>query len=243
MVAGLPERSLARILEGVLLAADSPLQLRQLADLFDAEERPSTVDLKAALTQLEADCEHRACCLEQVAGGYRLRLRDELNPYLERLRRERPPRYSRALMETFAAIAYRQPLTRGDIESLRGVSLSPSIMRTLLEREWVRVVGYRESPGRPALYATTQRFLNDFGLRKLSDLPPLPALAEDAKEDAELHSAATDASSVVPDTLPPTVPERLGGELGEAEPAADNALPLTPPAPPLVDPDVTHIVS
>ncbi len=190
---------LVQLIEGLLLAADTPLSVRQLTHLF-APKSPLVTELKVALAELGSECEHRAYSLEQVAGGYRLRLRDELNPYLERMRRERPPSYSRALMETCAAIAYRQPLSRGDIENLRGVSLSPGILRTLLEREWVHVVGHRETPGRPALYATTQRFLADLGLRKLSDLPQLPELSG-AEQDAQLPVALADSDEATTATV------------------------------------------
>ena len=233
LAAQLPEARLARIIEGALLASETPLSPRQLADLFAAQERPSPQALKAALARLRADCESRACRLEQVAGGYRLRLRDELEPYLERMRRERPPRYSRALMETCAAIAYHQPLSRGDIEELRGVSLSPGILRTLLEREWVHVVGCRETPGRPALYATTPRFLADLGLLALSELPPLPALASGDGDECPATVSAGDMPAMADAAAVRT--ERLalavGDGLSVAE-ALNEPIPIAEPGQP-----------
>ncbi len=167
--------SLKNIVEGALLAAGGPLTLETLASLFAEEEEavPTREELTAALAALEADYQDRGIELAQVAGGYRIQVRKACAPWVARLWDEKPPRYSRALLETLALIAYRQPITRGEIEEIRGVAVSTNIVKTLLEREWVRVVGHRDVPGRPALYATTRKFLDYFGLKSLNELPTL----------------------------------------------------------------------
>ncbi len=169
---------LERILEAALLAAGRPLTLEQLAALFEPHERPDRKALRAALARLGEACAGRGIELREVASGWRFQVRSELSPWVSRLWEERPGRYSRALLETLALIAYRQPITRGEIEEIRGVSVSSSIMRTLQERGWVRVVGHRDAPGRPAMYGTTREFLDYFGLRSLEDLPTLEELRD-----------------------------------------------------------------
>ncbi|HSQ07286.1 MAG TPA: SMC-Scp complex subunit ScpB [Chromatiaceae bacterium] len=166
------------ICEGALLAAGGPLTLDQILALFLDEERPSREDIHAAIAALRQDCEGRALELTEVAGGWRLQVRREIAPWVGRLWDERPQRYSRALLETLALIAYRQPITRGEIEDIRGVAVNSQIVKTLMEREWIRVVGHRDVPGRPALLATTRRFLDYFGLRSLNDLPPLAEIRD-----------------------------------------------------------------
>ncbi|MGA0838752.1 MAG: SMC-Scp complex subunit ScpB [Pseudomonadales bacterium] len=191
---------LRQIIEAALLAADEPLSLDRLARLFvhgelDSEE--GRAQLRSTLEELEADTIGRGYELVRVASGYRFQVRQELAEWIGRLWEERPPRYSRALLETLALIAYRQPVTRGDIEDLRGVAVSQNIMRTLLERDWIRVVGEREAPGRPSLYGTTRAFLDYFNLKSLDQLPPLPeirALLEDAVPTDS--AAATEQSDV-----------------------------------------------
>jgi segregation and condensation protein B len=166
------------ICEGALLAAGGPLTLDQILALFLDEERPSREEIHAAVAALRQDCEGRALELTEVAGGWRLQVRREIAPWVGRLWDERPQRYSRALLETLALIAYRQPITRGEIEDIRGVAVNSQIVKTLMEREWIRVVGHRDVPGRPALLATTRRFLDYFGLRSLNDLPPLAEIRD-----------------------------------------------------------------
>ncbi|MDY0012756.1 MAG: SMC-Scp complex subunit ScpB [Rhodocyclaceae bacterium] len=160
-----------RILETALLAAQAPLNLAALRRLF--EEDPGSELLRRLLDELRTDWEGRGVELIQVASGWRFQTRPEYQVYLDRLKEEKPPRYSRAVLETLAIIAYRQPVTRGDIEDIRGVMVSPNIIKTLESRGWIDVVGHREVPGRPALFATTRRFLDDLGLRSLTELPPL----------------------------------------------------------------------
>jgi segregation and condensation protein B len=165
-----------RILEAALLASPEPLGLAELKRLFDNEIGADT--LKNLLEELRADWSGRAVELVAVAGGWRFQTAADFRPYIERLNPEKPPRYSRAVMETLAIIAYRQPVTRGDIEDIRGVTVSSQIIQTLESRGWIDTVGHRETPGRPALYATTRQFLDDLGLRSLQELPPLEEVAQ-----------------------------------------------------------------
>lgn len=167
---------LATVLEGLLLAAGKPMSLERLFELFEEHERPDSGVFREALGILARSCEGRAFELKEVASGYRLQVRERFAPWVGRLWEERPQRYSRALLETLALIAYRQPITRGEIEDVRGVAVNSNITKTLLEREWIRVVGYRDVPGRPAMFATTKGFLDHFNLRSLDELPPLAAL-------------------------------------------------------------------
>ena len=165
-----------RILEAALLASSEPVPLNELKRLFDNEITLDT--LKNLLEELRADWAGRAVELVSLASGWRFQTTAAFQPYLERLSPEKPPRYSRAVMETLAIIAYRQPVTRGDIEDIRGVTVSSQIIQTLESRGWIDSVGHRETPGRPALYATTRRFLDDLGLRSLQELPPLEEVAK-----------------------------------------------------------------
>jgi len=162
---------LKRVLEAVLLSTREPLSLLDLRKLF-ADQIGADV-LRGLLDQLRTDWSSRSLELLQVASGWRFRTRAEFMPYLERLNPEKPPRYSRAVLETLAIIAYRQPVTRGDIEDIRGVTVATQVIRVLEERGWVDVVGHRDTPGRPALLATTRKFLDDLGLRSLAELPAL----------------------------------------------------------------------
>jgi len=181
-----------RILEAALLASSEPLGVIDLKRLFEGE---LNVDiLRKLLAEIAEEWKGRAVELVSLASGWRFQTRAELQPYLERLFPEKPPRYSRAVMETLAIVAYRQPVTRGDIEDVRGVSVSPQIIQTLEARGWIDVIGHRETPGRPALYATTKTFLDDLGLRSLSELPPLADIAQ----TLALDSAPAPASEPAP---------------------------------------------
>ncbi len=171
-------RELAPLLEAFLLASGKPQSLERLYELFEEAERPEPPVFKKALELLRKSAEGRAYELVEVASGYRLQIREKFAPWVGRLWEERPQRYSRALLETMALIAYRQPITRGEIEDVRGVAVNSNIVKTLLEREWIRIVGYREVPGRPAMFATTKAFLDHFNLKNLDELPPLAALRE-----------------------------------------------------------------
>ena len=171
-------RELAPLLEAFLLASGKPQSLERLYELFEEGERPEPPVFKKALTLLGKSCEGRAFELKEVASGYRLQIREKFSPWVGRLWEERPQRYSRALLETMALIAYRQPITRGEIEDVRGVAVNSNIVKTLIEREWIRIVGYRDVPGKPAMFATTKAFLDHFNLKNLEDLPPLAELRE-----------------------------------------------------------------
>jgi segregation and condensation protein B len=165
-----------RILEAALLASSEPVAVAQLKRLFDEETSPDT--LRNLLTELQEEWKGRSVELVSLASGWRFQTRADFHPYLERLSTEKPPRYSRAVLETLAIIAYRQPVTRGDIEEIRGVTVSTQIVQTLENRGWIDVVGHRETPGRPGLYATTRKFLDDLGMRSLEELPPLEEIAK-----------------------------------------------------------------
>ncbi|MEE1869791.1 MULTISPECIES: SMC-Scp complex subunit ScpB [Pseudomonas] len=171
-------RDLAPLLEAFLLASGKPQSLERLFELFEEAERPEPSVFKKALEVLRKSCSGRAFELKEVASGYRLQIREDYAPWVGRLWEERPQRYSRALLETMALIAYRQPITRGEIEDVRGVAVNTNIVKTLLEREWIRVVGYREVPGKPAMFATTKAFLDHFNLKNLDDLPALADLRD-----------------------------------------------------------------
>lgn len=171
-----------RILETVLLAGSGPMTLAELKRVFEVEL--SNDFLRRALEELRADWQGRGVELVQLAEGWRFQTKADYQRYLDRLNPEKPPRYSRATLETLAVIAYRQPVTRGDVEEIRGVAVNTQIVRTLEERGWIEVVGHREVPGRPALFATTKQFLGDLGLRALSELPALPELAKDIQASA-----------------------------------------------------------
>ncbi|EJM80803.1 SMC-Scp complex subunit ScpB [Pseudomonas sp. MM213] len=171
-------RELAPLLEAFLLASGKPQSLERLFELFEEGERPEPPVFKKALAILAKSCDGRAFELKEVASGYRLQIREKFSPWVGRLWEERPQRYSRAMLETMALIAYRQPITRGEIEDVRGVAVNSHIVKTLLEREWIRIVGYRDVPGKPAMFATTKAFLDHFNLKNLDDLPPLAELRE-----------------------------------------------------------------
>ena len=170
------ETYLRNVLEAALLAAGNPLALAELARLFEESARPSNAELRSALDALAREYEGRGIELKETASGYRIQVRRELAPEISRLWPERAARYSRALLETLALIAYRQPITRAEIEAVRGVAVNPNIIRTVIERNWVRVVGHRDVPGHPELLGTTREFLDYFGLASLDELPPLAQL-------------------------------------------------------------------
>ena len=174
------------IVEGLLLAAGRPLTLDNIALVFDEKERPDRKELKAVMHAISKECNDRGFELKEVASGYRFQVKQELSEWIAKLWEEKSPRYTRALLETLALIVYRQPITRGDIEEIRGVGVSPNIIRTLLDREWVRVVGHRDVPGRPAMFATTKRFLDYFNLKSLQELPPLSEIKDLDKSGQEI---------------------------------------------------------
>lgn len=178
---------LKNILEAALMTTSGTLSLNQFVSLFEKDtEQPEKVDIRAALELLQQDYESRGIELKEVASGFRFQVRNEYSQWVNRLFDEKPQRYSRALLETLAIIAYRQPITRGEIEDIRGVSISSSIVKTLQEREWIRVVGHRDVPGKPELLATSKKFLDYFNLKKLSDLPSLAEIKDFDKLNPDL---------------------------------------------------------
>jgi len=182
-----PLKELKCIVEAAILAAEQPLTIADLINLFPSEAQPTRDELRQALAALADDCEDRGIELKNVGKAYRFQSRERYAPWLRKLYEGRPPRYSRAQLETLAIIAYRQPVTRGEIEEIRGVSLSTDTMRALLERGWVKEVGHRDVPGHPALLATTQSFLEYFSLESLKDLPPLREIRDVQEIARELN--------------------------------------------------------
>lgn len=219
-------------IEAALLAAGRPLNIDQLKGLFDGRMAPEKSEIRKAIETLNEEYEERGIVIGEVASGFRLQIRAAMADRLQKLWEERPPRYSRALFETLALIAYRQPITRGDIEEIRGVSVSSNIIRQLLERDWVRVVGHRDVPGRPAMFGTTKAFLDYFSLKKLDDLPPLADLSDweslrvqlDLPEVEGAGEADIDVEAALEPTghdLPVLYPE--GEEPGDADALEDEA--------------------
>jgi segregation and condensation protein B len=192
-----PNSELKNIIEAALLVAGQPLTLDKLAAMFPEDSRPTREELRAVIDDLNAGYAERGIEIRQIDKSYRIQTREKYSPYIAKLVEERPPRYSRALLETLAIIAYRQPVTRGDIEEIRGVAVSTDIIRTLLEREWVREVGRREVPGRPALYGTTREFLEHFNLKGLDEMPPLSELRPLEQIGAELDQRLAEQKSLV----------------------------------------------
>lgn len=180
------KKELKNIVEGALLAAGRPLNVDEILALFPDEERPDRAEVKKALDTLATELEGRGIELKEVASGYRIQVKRELAPWISRLWEERPARYSRALLETLALIAYRQPITRAEIEGVRGVTVSTHIMRTLQDRSWIRIVGHRDVPGHPEMFGTTREFLDYFSLKSLDELPSLSQLRDIESINAEL---------------------------------------------------------
>jgi len=224
-------QQIRNILEGALLTAGEPVATVQLARLF---EPPLPADaVRGLLLELAGAWSGRSVELVEVASGWRFQTKPAIQPYLERLSPEKPPRYSRAVMETLAIIAYQQPVTRGDIEAIRGVAVSTNVIKSLEDRQWVEVVGHKETPGRPALYATTKAFLDDLGLRSLSELPPLAEL--DTSHLLEIHDAPIQTAEAQLALAIPVVAPSADGPDTAAEPraATDHGEPGAA-APPLV---------
>ena len=209
---------LVQIVEGALLAAGKPLTVAQLGDLFEEYERPENTAIREALNEIDERCEDRGFELLEVASGFRFQVRQSLSPWIARLWQERPQKYSRALLETLSLIAYRQPITRGEIEEIRGVAVSSNIIKTMHEREWIRVVGHRDVPGRPAMYATTRQFLDYFNLKSLDQLPALAEIRDLETLNAELGFN---------EPLPEALAKELAKELAEGGPEQAAAPELT----------------
>ena len=185
------QEKILRIVEASLLAAESPMEVKDLVDLFNEDELEKDVaaeTIRDVLNVIENECDQRSIELKRVASGYRFQVRQEYSEWIGRMLKDRPPRYTRALLETLAIVVYKQPVTRGDIEELRGVSVSQNIMRTLLERGWIKSVGQKEVPGRPALYATTKEFLDYFDLKNINELPEISEIHELVIKEIEAGS-------------------------------------------------------
>lgn len=222
--------SLKCILEALLLAAGEPLDRAAFAAVFDEPDRPSDAEIAGALQELAEDYAERGLELKEVASGYRIQIREEVNHWVSRLWEERPQRYSRAMLETLALIAYRQPITRGEIEEVRGVSVRSNIVRTLQEREWIRVVGHRDVPGKPALFGTTKAFLDYFNLSSLDDLPPLADIRDMDSFEPELDLEPSDDVEEPESPEPDHAPEGAEDWLPEEEPLEADS-PATPSSP------------
>ena len=180
------ENKLIQIIEAALLSASRPLSIQEIQRLFPADQTPSKEDIKETLNEIEDLCAKRGVELKRVSSGYRMQVKQSLSAYIAKLWEEKPQRYSKATLETLALIAYRQPITRGEIEQIRGVSVGTQLIRGILERGWIKIVGQRDVPGRPSLYATTKEFLDYFGLQHLRELPGLPDLPDVDSLDMEL---------------------------------------------------------
>ena len=185
---------LKNLIEAILLASDEPLSVNKIHKVLNSKTNVSKSDILSSIDDLKQDYENKNIEIVQVASGLRVQAKDEVRDYLKLMFSERTPRYSRALMETLSIIAYRQPVTRGDIEAIRGVSVSSSIMRTLNDRNWVRIIGYRDVPGKPAMFSTTPEFLDYFGLKKLEELPELPATKEPINYNLDLEGNSLEKS-------------------------------------------------
>jgi segregation and condensation protein B len=193
---------LQNILEAALMVAGRPLSIAQMQKLFDEGQEPETAEIKNALKSLSERYATSGIELKETASGFQFQARVEFSPWLSKLWEERPQKYSRALLETLALIAYRQPITRAEVEEIRGVTVSSHITKTLLEREWVRVIGYREVPGRPALYGTTKTFLDHFNLKTLDELPTLAELNDLENQEAKLQIQLELSQSQQNESLP-----------------------------------------
>ncbi|WP_139351712.1 SMC-Scp complex subunit ScpB [Rhodanobacter sp. C06] len=209
------------IVEAALLAASQPMTISQLGDLFAETDEVGHEQIARALEALAADCEGRGVELKEIASGFRYQVRQDVHPWISRMWTEKPSRYSRALLETLALIAYRQPITRPEIEQIRGVVVSSNIVKTLEEREWIRVVGYRDVPGKPALFGTTRAFLDYFNLKSLDQLPPLSEIRD--MEDPQMGFDQTPLPARVIKDLPIDPDEEIGEEVPAEDAAAEVA--------------------
>ncbi len=232
------KKLLKKIIEGLLLASNDPLTVKRIAEIFSEHSdlgdtpvdtvQPDADEIQAALDDIQADCRDHGYELKEVSSGWRFQVKQELSGWIGRLWEEKPAKYSRAILETLALIAYRQPITRGDIEEIRGVAVSTTIVKTLMERQWVRIVGHRDVPGRPALYATTRQFLDYFNLKSLDELPSLGELRDIDKINAELDF---EQDQQMAEILAPKLAEQAGGDIAdEVTSDADEAS---------IDPEVT----
>jgi segregation and condensation protein B len=233
------QQEIQHFVEAALLAAARPLGVDQLQALFDGRSTPEKSEIRQALDTLNKEYEKRGIEIAEVASGFRLQIKSSMADRLQKLWEDRPPRYSRALFETLALVAYRQPITRGEIEEIRGVAVSSNIVRTLLERDWIRVVGHRDVPGRPAMFGTTKGFLDYFGLKKLDDLPELADLSDWESLRIQLDLPDVDAAYSDPErpeeefAVPVLLPD--GADNGTLDDVAEVSPPVTAAASPAED--------
>jgi segregation and condensation protein B len=213
------EKLLKQIIEGALMAAGKPLTVKQLGELFKSEDDdvPDSDAIRAAIKEIEEGCEGLGYELKKVASGYRFQVIQDVSHWVSRLWDEKPQRYSRALLETLSLIAYRQPITRGDIENIRGVAVSSYIVKTLLEREWVKVVGHKDVPGRPAMYATTKEFLDYFNVKSLEELPALAEIRDLDTMNKELNLEGADVENAQQENAEQETTEELNNEAINSE--------------------------
>jgi len=233
-------KKLKNILEAILLSVDKPMDVRHIENLFELDEdRPSRDEIRQALNELEGDYDGRGMQLKQVSSGYRMQIPEDYATWVARLWEEKPPRYSRALLETLVLIAYRQPITRGEIEEIRGVSVSTNIVKTLSEREWIRVLGHKDVPGKPSMYGTTREFLDYFNLKTLDELPALSEIkdldkihpelgleegVDDESQDMPEQAAQADSVEIeAPEAEAPEIEEGQQEALSDASESDDSA--------------------
>ncbi|HEB59264.1 MAG TPA: SMC-Scp complex subunit ScpB [Gammaproteobacteria bacterium] len=218
------QKQLVNIIEAALLATGGPLSIREIIKLFPEDAAPERKEIQQALSALGEACAERGIELKEVGSGFRLQIKQDFAPWVSKLWEERPPRYSRALLETLALVAYKQPITRAEIEEVRGVSVSSNIMKTLLDRGWVRVVGHRDVPGKPSLYATTNEFLDYFNLKGLSELPSLAEIRDIESINAELDLDQAGAPQAEGEGEDGAIPARAAQDEGEeSAPQAETA--------------------
>ncbi len=241
---GLSEIRLKGIIEAALMAAGKPLSIDRILKLFLDDERPERDEVRRALESLSRDYAHRPIELLETAAGFRINVRSDYSTWVSRLWEERPPKYSRALLETLSLIAYRQPITRGEIEDVRGVSVSSNIIKTMMERHWVKEVGHRDVPGKPALLATTKEFLNYFGLKSLDDLPPLSEIKDLDSINGELDLGAPDGlaeeemfDGSAEEMVPEQDAEIVRLELSDGHPAEEEDIPESDEYEPELEPE------
>lgn len=221
----MPPEKMQAIIEAALMVAGQPLTVSGIQHLFPELEQPSTADIKAILTSIKDKYSESGIELREVASGFRFQAKAELSPWLSRLWEERAPRYSRAFLETLAIIAYKQPITRAEIEEIRGVTVSSNIIKTLMEREWIKIIGHREVPGRPAIFGTSKEFLDYFNLKSLTDLPTLAEFKDMQAQEAQLQVQLAMENSNIPPQDSEVIPEERDAIISEDR-AINNIIPM-----------------
>lgn len=220
MTQATPEK-LQMIIEAAIMVSDHPMTIAQLLNLFPDDARPDNAEIKAAIAEIRERYQASGLELQEVASGYRFQTKAELSPWLARLWEERAPRYSRAFLETLAIIAYKQPITRAEIEDIRGVTVNSHIIKTLLDREWIRVIGFRDLPGKPAILGTTKKFLDNFNLKTLADMPSLAEIKSLEAQEAQLQVQLALQESDIGPSNSEAIPEEREAILSEDEQVAE----------------------